>query len=184
MGLTEGIIGACILLSFWAWAQERPSALWVKWGLSPYAVRHHSEWYRLFTSLFFHGEIVHLLVNSLVFYSFGRPMERYYGWKAYLVLLFIGALASGLLTLWRYREDYRHLSIGLSGVVSAVLFAYILHYPRATLLLFGLLPLPAWVFALLYVGYSLYAAFEERSFVNHWAHLGGALGGLAFAYLT
>ncbi|MEN2992742.1 MAG: rhomboid family intramembrane serine protease [Bacteroidia bacterium] len=184
MGLTEGVIGACILLSFWAWAQEEPDTLWIKWGLSPYAVWDYSEWYRLFTSVFFHDGILHLLVNSLVFYSFGRPVELYYGWKVYLALLITGALASGLLTLWMYKKDPRHLSIGLSGVVNAVLFAYILNYPWATLLLFGLLPLPAWVFALLYVGYSLYAALQERSFVNHWAHLGGALGGLAFAYLV
>jgi membrane associated rhomboid family serine protease len=73
------------------------------------------------------------------------------------------------------------VSIGLSGVVNAVLFAFILHHPETKLLVFFFFPLPAWLFALLYVAYSFYEAKRGVGMVNHWAHLGGAMAGVIFA---
>ncbi|GIV23681.1 MAG: hypothetical protein KatS3mg025_1340 [Bacteroidia bacterium] len=147
----------------------------------PYRVL-RGEWHRLLTSIFFHADLTHLLVNAIVFLSFGRVMEAYYGPEKYIGLLLTGLLGSGLLTLWRYQRSPQHVSIGLSGVVNAVLFAFILHNPTAKLLIFFLLPMPAWLFALLYIAYSVYEGQNERGYVNHWAHIGGAAAGIIFAY--
>lgn len=108
-------------------------------------------------------------------------MERYYGEKLYLLLLLAGVAGSGLLTYLRYRNNPYHVSIGLSGVVNAVLFSFIVLYPKATLLVW-FIPMPAWVFAVLYLIYSLYEAYRGQSYVNHWAHLGGAAAGVIFAF--
>ena len=72
------------------------------------------------------------------------------------------------------------MSLGASGGVSAVLFAYILIAPWDTIYLFAVLPIPAILFAVAYVGYSIYANNKGNSNVNHLAHLwGGAFGVIA-----
>ncbi len=183
MSLTLLIILLSAGASLWAWSQD-PEKAWGQWGFSPYRIRLYGEWYRFFTSVFFHADWTHLLLNALVFYSFGTAMERFYHKGPYLLLLGVGALASGAVTYWRYRQNPHHLSIGLSGVVNAAVFAFILNNPRTTLLVFLVLPMPAWLFALLYLAYSFYEGKQGRGLVNHWAHLGGALGGIIFAILV
>lgn len=182
MRLTLLVLFACVGASLWAWGSH-PQSVWLRWGLIPYRLRHYAEWYRVLTATLFHADFMHLLLNAVVFYSFGSTLERQYGRGLYALLLLAGALGSALADYWRYKDNPQHVSIGLSGVVNAVLFAFILHYPKAQLLVFGLLPLPAWLFALLYLAYSLYAAHQGRDYVNHWAHLGGAAAGIVFAYL-
>lgn len=182
MSLTLLLILLSAGASLWAWSQD-PEKVWEKWGLAPYRIRLYNEGYRFFTSIFFHADWTHLLLNALVFYSFGTAMERFYHKGPYLLLLLIGALASGAFTYWRYRENPYHLSIGLSGVVNAAVFAFILNNPGATLVVFFVLPVHAWLFALLYLAYSVYEGQQGRGRVNHWAHLGGALGGIIFALL-
>ncbi|MCX8111664.1 MAG: rhomboid family intramembrane serine protease [Bacteroidia bacterium] len=179
MSLTELVLGISILTSTWAWISH-PQVRWSHWGLSPYLVRTQGEWYRFITSPFFHADLFHLLLNGLVFYSFGRQMELYYGRPLYAGLLLVGAAGSGAATYFRYKDNPHHLSIGLSGVVNAVVFSFIVLYPKATLLVW-FLPLPAWLFALLYLGYSVYEARRGQGYVNHWAHLGGAASGIIFA---
>ncbi|MCS7298036.1 MAG: rhomboid family intramembrane serine protease [Bacteroidia bacterium] len=178
MVITIGVLGACAAASFWAWA-DRTQDHWQRWGLSPSAIRLRGEWYRFLTSIFFHADFFHLLMNGIVFYSFGSLMERAYGMKLYSALLGMGALGSGLATYLRYRHNPYHLSIGLSGVVNAVLFHFIVLYPQTTLLVW-FIPLPAWIFALLYIAYTLYEARRGQSYINHWAHLGGAAAGVLF----
>lgn len=180
MVITLVVVGGCAVASLWGWAGG--TSYWYRWGLMPQQVL-RGEWYRLFTSVFFHADLTHLLVNAIVFLSFGKVMETYYGLEKYIGLLVAGTLGSGLLTIWRYQDRPQHVSIGLSGVVNAVLFAFILHNPTAKLLVFFLLPMPAWLFALLYVTYSLFEGQSERSYVNHWAHIGGAAAGIIFALL-
>ncbi|MCS6790972.1 MAG: rhomboid family intramembrane serine protease [Bacteroidia bacterium] len=180
MSWTEIILIACGILSVLAWAGTT-QVVWWEWGLAPYRIKKYGEWYRLFTSIFFHADLFHILINGFVFYSFGSKMELLYGGRSYLLLLLIGVIGSGLATYWRYQDRTNHLSIGLSGVVNAVLFAFVLHYPKATLLVW-FIPMPAWLFAGLYLLYSFYEGQRENGFINHWAHIGGALAGMGFAY--
>lgn len=181
MNLTVAVIIACAGASLWAWSGQSQS-IWRQWGLAPYVIRTRQEWYRLFTSVFFHADFFHLLLNGFVFYSFGSQMEQYYRGGLYVLLLLTGVMGSGLATYLIYRDNPYHLSIGLSGVVNAVLFSFIVLRPRATLLVW-FLPLPAWLFALLYLAYSLYEARRGQSYINHWAHLGGAAAGVIFAVI-
>ncbi|MEN3041484.1 MAG: rhomboid family intramembrane serine protease [Bacteroidia bacterium] len=179
MSITIGIILTCIAASLWAWSGDT-QYIWKRWGHVPYLIRLRGEWYRFFTSIFFHSDIVHLALNSVVFYSFGREMEVYYGRNMYLLLLLLGLIGSGLATYLRYQNRPAHISIGLSGVVNAVVFSFIIHNPTTTLIVW-FIPLPAWLFALLYLGYSIYGGLREGSFIDHWAHLGGAIVGIVFA---
>ncbi|MCS7152927.1 MAG: rhomboid family intramembrane serine protease [Bacteroidia bacterium] len=182
MSLTSIVLIGCGIASLWAWSGSTQS-IWYEWGLAPYRMRENHEWYRLLTSLFFHADILHLLLNGVVFHSFGSEMEAFYGKKLYVMLLLAGALGSGMLTYLKYNDNPVHVSIGLSGVVNAVVFSFIVQRPSATLLVW-FIPLPAWLFAILYLAYSLYEAQRGGSYINHWAHLGGAAAGVIFAYLV
>ncbi|MCS6894857.1 MAG: rhomboid family intramembrane serine protease [Bacteroidia bacterium] len=181
MGITVSIIIGCAAASLWAWSGNS-EYIWKQWGHVPYLMRLRGEWHRLFTGVFFHSDIMHLALNSFVFYSFGRLMETYYGKSLYLLLLLMGLIGSGLATYLRYRNNPYYISIGLSGVVNAVVFSFILLNPTTTLIVW-FLPLPAWVFALLYIAYSIYGGFQEGGYINHWAHLGGAAAGVFFALM-
>ncbi|MCS7189477.1 MAG: rhomboid family intramembrane serine protease [Bacteroidia bacterium] len=183
MQLTLLVAIGCVAVSLWAW-RDNTQYYWHQWGFVPYRIAHNKEWYRFFTSIFFHSDWIHLLVNLLVFYSFGSSVERYYGKVLYAALLAAGIMGSGLATYIRYRKNPAHVSIGLSGVVNAVLFAFIVHNPQSTLLVFLVLPLPAWIFALIYIFYTIYEARRGMSVMNHWAHLGGAAAGMAFGYIV
>lgn len=178
--LTIAVLIGCVFASVWAWSSDT-AAIWLRWSFRPYCIKHYHEWYRALTSVFFHADWAHLAVNLFVFYSFGQKMERHYGGEVYMALLLVGAAGSALITYLQYADNPYHLSIGLSGVVNAVVFAFILHHPKAKLLVFLLLPLPAWLFALLYLAYSFYEARWGRGLINHWAHIGGAAAGIVFA---
>ena len=181
--LTIVVITGCIVASIWAWT-ESAQAVWSEWSLRPYRIKHYQEWYRVLTSVFFHGDWMHLGFNLLAFYSFGRRMEGLYGEGLYLALLLVGAAGSALVTYLKYEDNPYYSSIGLSGVVYAVLFAFLLHNPKAMMLVFRLIQMPAWLLALLYLAYSFYEASQGKGYINHWAHIGGAAAGIFFAAIV
>ena len=80
-------------------------------------------------------------------------------------------------------------ALGASGAVSGLLLAYALHFPRSKILLFGIVPVPALVGVLGFVGIDLWGLFAQTRGgglpIGHGAHLGGALAGalMYFFYL-
>ena len=153
--------------------------------LRPWLVARGRSRYTLFTSGFLHASYGHLLFNALTLWSFGVPLERRIGSARFLLLYLAGLLVSDLGTVWRRRADPDYASLGASGAILAVLFASILYFPLQRIYLMLLpVPLPAWLFALGYLAYTLYASRHVRDHVNHDAHLGGALAGIVFVLIT
>ncbi|MFM7076433.1 MAG: rhomboid family intramembrane serine protease, partial [Planctomycetaceae bacterium] len=72
--------------------------------------------------------------------------------------------------------------MGASGAIMAVFAVFIWYYPRQTVLLYGLLPVPVWALGVLYLVYDLRGAWSNAGNVAHVAHLGGAAFGLAYAW--
>ncbi len=179
MSLTTLLIVSCIGASIGGWAQ--PALISVV-GISPYHIRVRGEWYRLLTHPFFHADLQHLLFNLIAFYSFAEVIHRSLTPFQYACLLLLGLLGSSLLSIFMRPVTASQVSIGFSGIVSAVAFATIVFYPKIKLLVL-FIPMPGWLFAGLYTVYSLYAARVSRDNIDHWAHLGGAAVGIAFAWL-
>jgi membrane associated rhomboid family serine protease len=148
------------------------------------AVRKRGEWWRLFTYGLVHADLTHLLVNMLTFYFFGRVLEDFYaahlGPSGFYLFYAAALLASILPSYMTHRDDADYRSLGASGAVSAVLFAYILFEPWSMLYVFFALPVPAIVYAVLYVAYSLHAGARGGDHINHSAHLWGGAFGVAF----
>jgi membrane associated rhomboid family serine protease len=148
------------------------------------AVRKRGEWWRLFTYGLVHADLTHLLVNMLTFYFFGGLLEDFYA--AHLgpfgfYLFYVAALLASILPSYiDHRDDADYRSLGASGAVSAVLFAYILFEPWSLLYVFFAVPIPAIVYAVLYVAYSIHAGKRGGDHINHSAHLWGGAFGVAF----
>jgi membrane associated rhomboid family serine protease len=119
------------------------------------------------------------------FYFFAFPMERFLGTVPFLFLYFCGLVISHTCTWYKQRNNAGYASLGASGAISAVLFAYISYFPTSTLMIIPIpVPIPAFLFAIGYVGYSYWASMQTKGRINHDAHLCGAISGLVFVAIT
>lgn len=139
----------------------------------------------LLASGFAHADLPHLLFNMITFWFFVRPMEFVLGETRFVLLYVLGLALSPLISLVKHRDNPAYATLGASGAISAGLFAYVVYFPSSTLFIIPIpFPIPAWVFAIGYLAYSIISARSNRGRINHDAHLAGALTGLAFVAVT
>jgi membrane associated rhomboid family serine protease len=174
------IIAVTCLISIVAFNNARLVQQLILW---PPALSRDRQYYRLVTYGVLHADPQHLLFNMLTLYFFGNAMEALYthflGALGF-VLFYVGGLVVSILpTYLRNRDNSRYHSLGASGAVSAVLFAFILLQPWATIYVF-FVPLPAILYAIAYVAYTFYMERRGMDNINHSAHLWGSLYGIVF----
>jgi membrane associated rhomboid family serine protease len=130
------------------------------------------------------GDFKHILFNMFGFWMFGRTVEARYGRREYLAFYLTAIVFAG--AAWYVSELIASSSpipiqmLGASGGLSAVLILFALNFPRQLIYIWGVFPMPAWVFALFFVGSDLWGAIDRTGNVAFTAHLGGAL--FAFLY--
>ena len=159
----------------------------------PPAITHHHQWYRFITCGFIHADFMHLAFNMYSFYMFGNAIENAcieiygrYGATVYL-FLYISSLFFCLLpTYFKNKENYNYRSLGASGAVSAIVFAFIFLAPLQGigLIIIPGLTAPAFIFGFIYLGISAYLAKKGSGNINHSAHVWGAVYGVAFLIVT
>ena len=136
---------------------------------------------RFVTHGFIHADGMHLFFNMFTLYSFGQAVQGFFMSKLGslgFVLFYLAALVVAIMpTYLKQKNNPRYSSLGASGAVSAVIFSYILMNPWSTLLLF-VIPVPAIVFAVAYVAYSVWADGQGSGSINHSAHLVGGIFGM------
>ena len=145
--------------------------------------------FELLTYGFLHDprNILHILFNMVAFWFFGRPVEMRYGRREYLAFFLTSIVVAGL--AWVGSEyvamgQATQISmLGASGGISAVLILFALNYPRQYVYIWGVLPLPAWVFAIFFVVYDVFGAVGREDTVAYTAHLGGAAFAAAYFLL-
>ena len=175
------IIAITCVVSFTAFGNPKLLGALLFW---PPAVTQKHDYSRFITYGFVHGDMAHLVFNMVTLYFFGRVIEGFinahlgpYGFALFYLLALIVSI---LPTYFQHRNDAEYRSLGASGAVSAVLFAFILFQPWAMIYVFFAVPIPAVVYAVLYVGYTIWANHRGRDRINHSAHLWGAAFGVAF----
>jgi membrane associated rhomboid family serine protease len=154
-----------------------------KFLFRPYFFLREKQYDTMIMSGFIHADTTHLLFNMITFFFFAFPLEQFLGTGKFVALYVVGLVASHSCTWYKERNNPQYASLGASGAISAVLFAYIVYFPSTMLLVF-FIPMPAMVFAFLYVGYSWWASKNANDRINHDAHLCGALSGLGFVAVT
>ncbi len=169
-----------------AFAFQRPQLVY-RLAFIPYQIAVRKEYYRFVTHLFVHADWLHLALNVLVLYSFGRHVEAAFRllWGPtlaalyYLALFFLGGALASLSSYYRHRHNPAYISVGASGAVSAVLATSVILNPWAMVYVW-FIPMPAIVMAVLYLGYSWYMARRGQGNINHDAHFWGTVFGLLF----
>jgi membrane associated rhomboid family serine protease len=178
--VTLAILALTCIVSFAAFSNR---ALLERLVLWPPAITRQHQYDRLLTCGFVHADFGHLLFNMFTFFSFGAYMERLFtprvGALGYAAFYAAGIVISALPSFLRHRDDAGYRSLGASGAVSAVLFAYILIRPWSMILVFAFQG-PAIVFAFVYLGYTIYMDRRQTDRINHSAHLWGAVYGILF----
>ena len=171
------IIIITTVLSFTAFSNRTLMNRLIMW---PPAMQ-RGQYDRFITYGFVHADGTHLLFNMFTLFFFGRAIEDFY--RPYLgglgfVLFYLAALIVSMLPSYlKHKNDPNYLSLGASGAVSAVLFAYILFAPWNLIFVF-FIPVPAIIYAVLYTAYSIYSAKRGQDNINHSAHLWGAAFGV------
>lgn len=135
----------------------------------------NGEWYRLFTSMFLHADIQHLVSNMLILYYIGNVVEKRIGHFPYIIIYFLSGLAGNIFSAGYELFSNNYVSsLGASGAVfgieGAMLMMAILNKGKITEITAGRL-----AFA---IAFSLYCGFTS-SYVNNMAHIGGVLMGFA-----
>jgi membrane associated rhomboid family serine protease len=136
------------------------------------------EHLRMITSAFLHVDIGHLAFNMLTLYFFAPTVIAFLGVPSFLMVYFGSLLCGSLLTLQFHKDEYHYRAVGASGAVTGILYSAILLRPDMNLYLFFIpIPIPAYIFGIGYLLYSIYGMKSRKDNIGHTAHFGGAIGG-------
>ncbi|MDI1235478.1 MAG: rhomboid family intramembrane serine protease [bacterium] len=140
------------------------------------------DYKRLVTAGFLHVSWPHLILNMLSLWCFGEVLENGLGEINFLLLYFASLIGGNLLALYIHRHHGNYSAVGASGAICGIVFASIAVFPGLEIGFFGLpYYMPAWIYGLLYVLYTIYGIKSQTDAIGHEAHLGGGLVGLLIA---
>ncbi len=145
------------------------------------AVRNVMIW-QLFTYMFLHAGIMHLLFNMLALWMFGSMLEQDWGTRRFLKYYFLCGIAAGVcvLAINAAIGDWGTPTVGSSGAIFGLLVAFGVMYPNQTVLMNFLFPIKAKYMVMIYAGIELLLTFGPNTGVSTIAHLGGMLFGYLY----
>jgi len=168
------IIIANVLVSFKGF-QDRAFFEKYKFQIGPII---NGEKIRLLSSGFLHVDNAHLFFNMLTLYFFADSVIVHIGVPKFLAIFFGSLLAGSLLGLNFHKKEPYYSAVGASGAVMGILYSSIMLNPDMNLYLFLIpIPIPAYIFGVGYLLYSMFGMKKQWGNIGHSAHLGGAVGG-------
>ncbi|MFD1162316.1 rhomboid family intramembrane serine protease [Hwangdonia seohaensis] len=136
------------------------------------------EQIRIFSSGFLHADNAHLFFNMFTLFFFADVVINALNTFSF-VIVYVGSLILGsLLSLYFHKNEYHYSAVGASGAVSGIIYSAILLQPGMSLYMFFIpIPIPAYLFGIGYLLYSIYGMKNRIGNIGHDAHFGGAVGG-------
>jgi membrane associated rhomboid family serine protease len=163
----------------------------------PPAIVENKQYYRFITNGFIHADISHLFFNMYALYIFGdgeakSGTENIFlaifgnnGRLLYIIMYLLALIVCLVPSFQKNKNNYHYKSLGASGAVSAVAFAYILYNPMQGMgLIFIPVFIPGFLFGIIYLIISYLLDRKGGSGINHSAHIWGALFGVVFVIVT
>lgn len=136
------------------------------------------EQIRMLSSGFLHVDPMHLFFNMFTLYFFAPVVLSSLGNIKFLAIYFGSLLIGNLFSLFFHKDEYHYSAVGASGAVSGIIYSAILFQPNMKLyLMFIRIPIPAYIFGIGYLLYSIYGMKSRTGNIGHDAHFGGAVGG-------
>ena len=135
------------------------------------------EQIRMLSSGFLHVDMMHLIFNMLTLYFFAPVVLNWLGNFSFILVYFGSLIFGSLLTMLFHKNDYSYRAVGASGAVTGVLYSAILLQPDMMLGIFFVIPMPAYIFGIVYLLYSIYGMKAKNENIGHTPHFGGAIGG-------
>lgn len=139
--------------------------------------------FQIFSSGFLHVNPSHLFVNMLTLYFFANVVIYSLGSTGFLLVYLASLILGNLLSFYFHKDEYQYTAVGASGAVMGILYSAILLRPDMTLGLFFVIPIPAYIFGIGYLLYTIYGMKRRLGNIGHDAHFGGAVGGYALTLL-
>ena len=181
--VTLTLLFANIAITLWAFYGN--PVYMEKFSEWPYQIVHDKKYYQVITSAFLHANFMHLFFNMFALYTFGSFLEGFFignfgsfeGSLYFFLIYFFSLLFGSVLTVIFHYNDPNYVAVGASGAVSGIVFSYIIFFPESMLYVF-FIPMPAYLFAFLWIGFSVYGMKSKLGNIGHEAHLGGAVGGV------
>lgn len=185
MSVTIIIIIITVLVSIFAFRSQKIMDDLIFY---PTAITEKNQYYRFITYGFIHADLSHLFFNMYAFYLFGGACENSfinifgdYGKAFYVLMYFLALIACVIPDFNKHKSNAGYKSLGASGAVSAVVFAYILFQPLQGIgLLFIPVFIPGFLFGIIFLVVSYFLGKKGGSRVNHSAHIWGAIFGVIF----
>jgi len=160
------------------------SLLFRTFGLVPSLVWSKFKIWQLFTYLFIHGGIFHIIFNMFVLWMFGKDLESQWGKMEFLLFYFVCGIGAGLITVLFSVNSIVPI-VGASGAIYGLLLAYGFTYPNQMVYLYGLVPIKVKYMVLGLGAIAFFASLSAgQSNVSHITHLSGMIIGLIFIYFN
>jgi membrane associated rhomboid family serine protease len=179
------------VLVFLAWRLS--SEEYLEWMAANFLVSwahlQDSRFWTLLTSVFSHNMFWHLLINMLVLKNFGPILEKVLGKKSffnfYISAGIISSFCHAAVSAWILNQPQLP-ALGASGAISGLVLLFAFIFPKEKILILGIIPMPALVGALVFVGIDIWGLIGQAEGgglpIGHAAHLGGAMTGIFYYY--
>jgi len=177
--LTIILIATIIAITIYAFNN---TDFYEKYSFNIGAIKNEKEYYRIISSAFIHVDYTHLAFNMFSFYSFAEFLEIEYSSKVIFLSFILSVIGGGLFSLIKNWKNDSYTAVGASGGVCGIIYSSIFLMESSSIyIMFIPIPIPDYVYGVLFILVSYYLMKKGTDNIGHDAHIGGAFTGIIYA---